>query len=114
MSEGGNTYNISGDSTVQFGGKHNTGKIVYQAPADARLALEDVIRLAEALRGQVGPADARVIEQSVDDLRRSGVSDHAKLRRALANIMGIATLVGQVGAPVIQASRAVLTALGIG
>ena len=37
----------------------------------------------------------------------------SSLRRALGNIAGIAALVGQVGAPAIEAVRSVLSALGI-
>lgn len=110
----GNSYNISGDSVVQFGGRNNIGKIVNQAPADPSAALEEVIRLAEALRGQVPPSDAQVIDESVGVLRYGDASDHNTLRQALGNIAGIAALVGQVGAPVIEAVRSVLSALGIG
>jgi hypothetical protein len=110
----GDVYNISGDSVAQFGGKDNIGKIVNQAPADPRTALEDVIRLAEALRGQVPPADAKVIGEAVGVLREGDTADHGKLRRALGNIAGIAALVGQVGTPVIEAIHVVLSALGIG
>lgn len=110
----GNAYNISGDSVVQFGGHDNIGKIVNQAPADPRAALEEVIRLAEALRGRVPPADAQVIDKSVGVLRYGDALDHNTLRRALGNIGGIAALVGQVGVPVIEAVRSFLSALGIG
>ena len=107
-------YNISGDSVVQFGGHDNIGKVVNQASADPRTALEEVIRLAEALRGQVPPADAKAIDESVGLLRHGDASDRNTLRRALGNIAGIAALVGQVGAPVIEAVRRVLSALGVG
>jgi len=110
----GNRYNISGDSVVQFGGHDNIGKIVNQAPPDPHTALDEVMRLAEALRGQVSPADARVIDESVDVLRHGDPSDDHVLRRALGNIAGVAAIVGTVGAPVIEAVRSVLSALGMG
>jgi hypothetical protein len=109
----GDVYNVSGDSVVQVGGRDNIGKIVNPAPADPRAALEEVIRLAEALRGQVPAADAQVIDESVGVLRYADASDQHTLRRALGNIAGIAALVGQVGAPVIEAVRSVLSALGV-
>jgi hypothetical protein len=109
----GNSYNISGDSVVQFGGQGNIGKIVNHSSGGPLMALEEVIRLAEALRVEVPSADARVIDDSVETLRKSGPSDHKTLRQALANIAGIAALVGQVGVPVIQAVRDALSALGI-
>jgi hypothetical protein len=40
-------------------------------------------------------------------------STEGAFRRALSNIAGVATVVGQVGVPVIEAIRAVITALGI-
>jgi hypothetical protein len=110
----GDSYRISGDSVVQFGGHDNIGKIVNQAPADLRMALAELIRLAEVLRGQVPPTDAQVIDESVGVLRHGDTSDHNTLRRALGNIAGIAAIVGQVGTPVIEAVRSVLSALGIG
>jgi hypothetical protein len=110
----GDVYNVSGDSVAQFGGQGNIGKIVNQASADSRIALEEVIRLAEALRGQVSPAEVQVINESVGVLRSERISDHNTLRRALGNIARIAALVGQVGAPVIVAVRSVMSAFGIG
>ena len=110
----GDVYNVSGDSVAQFGGQGNIGKIVNQASSDPRTALEEVIRLAEALRGQVSRADAQVIDESVRVLRHGDASDYGTLRRALGNIAGIAALIGQTGAPVIEAVRSVLSALGIG
>jgi hypothetical protein len=110
----GNQYNFRDNSVGQFGGRDNIGKIVNQAPADPRTVLEEFIRLAEALRGQVPPADAKVIDESVGILRYGDASDHNTLRRALGSIAGIAALVGQVGAPVVEAVRSVMSALGNG
>ena len=110
----GNHYDISGDSVVQFGGRNNVGKIVNHAPPDPGAALEEAIRLAEALRGQVPTADAQVIDESLGVLRHGDPSDQHSMRRALGNIAGIAALVGQVGAPLVEAVRSVLSAFGIG
>jgi hypothetical protein len=102
-----------GDNINQYG-DHNVGKITYQAPADPRLALLEVIRLARELRGHVPVADRQVIDESVKVLSRGDTADHGSLRRALSGIAGIATLVGEVGAPVIEAVHKVIAALGVG
>ncbi len=53
------------------------------------------------------------IDESVSTI---GTGDHVEagtLRRALGNIAGVATMVGQVGVPVIDAVRKVMAAFGI-
>jgi hypothetical protein len=102
-----------GDNITQYG-KRSIGKVSYQAPADLRLALLEIIRLAEELRGQVSVADCQVIDESVEILGGGDTVDHGSLRRALSSIAGIATIVGEVGVPVIEAVRKVITALGVG
>jgi hypothetical protein len=49
-------------------------------------------------------------------MRVIGAGDNVEkgtLRRALANIAGVATMVGQVGVPVIQSVHAVMAAAGL-
>jgi hypothetical protein len=107
------TNNYYGDNINQIGGIGNVGKIVNQAAADPSSALEEIIRLAEELRGEVSPADCRTLDQSVEVLRGGEAVERRSLRSALASIAGIAAVVGEVGVPVIEAVRKTITALGL-
>jgi len=102
-----------GDTINQYG-ERNIGKISSQAPTDPRAALLEIIRMAQELRGQVSVADCQVIDESVEVLSHRDTVNQGSLRRALGNIAGIAALVGEVGVPVIEAVRKVVTALGVG
>ena len=102
----GEQYNISG--------KHNVGKIeTNYGNADAHASLRELMAAVEVLRGHLSAADRQVIDESVETVRRGNQAEGGKLRRALSNIAGVATVVGQVGVPVIEAVRKVMTALGM-
>ncbi len=101
-----------GDNIKQYGNQ-NIGKISNQVPVDTRQALLEIIALTEVIRRQVSAAESQVIEESIEILRRGDAEDRGSLRRALGNIAGIAALVGEVGVPVIEAVRRVITALGV-
>jgi hypothetical protein len=106
-------YYHYGDNINQYGGHHNTGKATSQLPADTRQALLEIIDLTDVMRRQVSTAQSQVIDESVEILRRGDTTDRSSVRRALGNIAGIAALVGEVGVPVIDAIRKVMTALGV-
>lgn len=102
-----------GDIINQWG-DHNIGKISNEAQADPGLQLLELIRMARILREHVSYDDCQVIDESVEILRQGDGAARVSLRCALGNIAGIAALVGDVGAPVIEAVRKVVAALGIG
>lgn len=102
----GEQYNVSG--------KHNVGKIQNNyGPADVQASVRELVDAVQLLRAEVSAADRRMIDESLATVRRGEQADPGTLRRALGNIAGIATVVGQVGAPVIEAVRKVMTALAI-
>jgi hypothetical protein len=101
-----------GDEVTQYG-DHNVGMIKNQGPADPQAAFRDMIRAVQVLRGQVSPADRAVIDESMTAIGTGGNVEKGTLRRALGNIAGVATMVGQVGGPVIASVRAVMAAFGL-
>jgi len=101
-----------GDEVTQYG-DHNVGMIKNQGPADPQAAFRDMISAVQVLRGQVSPADRRVIDESMKAIGTGGNVEKGTLRRALGNIAGVATMVGQVGVPVIESVRAVMAAFGL-
>jgi hypothetical protein len=101
-----------GDEVTQYG-DHNVGMIKNQGPADPQAAFRDMVSAIQVLRGQVSPADRQVIDESMQAIGTGGNVEKGTLRRALGNIAGVATMVGQVGVPVIEAVRAVMAAFGL-
>jgi len=102
-----------GDSVTQHG-DHNVGMVKHQAPSDPRTALRDMVGTIHALREHVPPADRSAIDECLHTIESAdAAADPHRLRRALANVAGIAAMVGQVGAPAIEAVRKVMAAFGL-
>jgi hypothetical protein len=101
-----------GDEVTQYG-DHNVGMIKNHGPADPQAALREMINAVQVLRGQVSAADRRVIDESMNTIGTAETVDKGTLRRALGNIAGVATMVGQVGVPVIESVRQVMAAFGV-
>jgi hypothetical protein len=107
-----------GDQVFQVG-DHSIGIIKYQAgeppqaaPGEARVALAELNAAVAALRSQVSTDDRRVMDGAMETIGSGVGSDKGRLRRALTSIAGIAALVGDVGAPVVEAIRKVTAAFG--
>ena len=66
-----------------------------------------------ALRGQVTADDRQVLDESVKVVRMGANADKGVLRRALSNVVGIATMVGAAGAPALDAALKVKELLGV-
>ena len=101
-----------GDEVTQYG-DHNIGMIKNQGPADPQAAFREMINAVQVLRGQVSTVDGQVIDESMKAIGTGANVEKSTLRRALGNIAGVATMVGQVGLPVIESVRAVTAALGL-
>jgi hypothetical protein len=111
LNDGGN-YHI-GDSVTQIGGSGNTGINKNQASAgDPQAAFRDMIQAIQMLRGQVSLDDRQVIDDSLQTIGNGGNTDPGTMRRALTAIAGVATMVGQVGVPVVEAVRRVMALVG--
>lgn len=101
-----------GDKVEQYG-DHNVGIIKNQGPTDPQAAFREMINAIQALRGQVSAADRQVIDESMTTIGTGHKVAKQPLRRALANIAGVATMIGQAGVPVIESIRKVMAAFGM-
>jgi hypothetical protein len=110
------TSNFYGDQNInQYGGNNvgiNTG-VNYNAPAATQDALRELIDAVNALRGQVSPADREAIDATMRTVGTGTGVARQPLRQALGQLAGVATVVGQVGVPVIEAVRKVMAAFGM-
>ncbi|TDV55309.1 hypothetical protein [Actinophytocola oryzae] len=106
------TSNYYGGQHVTVGGTNNVGinnGTYHQAgPQDALRELTDAVN---ALRAQVSPADREVIDASMRTVGPN--AEPSGFRGALREISGVASMVGQVGVPVIEAVRKVMAAFGM-
>jgi hypothetical protein len=105
------TNYVGGDQYNQYG-DHSTGRIQNYGAQDPDAAYRNLLRAVQLLRTQVSPADRELVDEQLDVLAAGPRQDQSTLRRALSAIAGVATVVGQVGAPVIQAVHQVTAALG--
>jgi hypothetical protein len=102
----GEQYNISG--------MHNVGKIeTNYGSADVNASLQSLMAAVQVLRGHLSATERQVIDESVETVKYGEKAEPGRLRRALSNIAGIAAVVGEVGAPVIEAVRKVTMGLGM-
>jgi hypothetical protein len=107
LSEGGGSYHY-GDSVTQIGGTGNTGINKNQVTAtDPQTAFREMLQAIEILRAQVSPDDRQVIDDSLQTINSTNGTSPGTMRRALTAIAGVATMVGQVGVPVVEAVRRV-------
>ncbi|MET8983791.1 hypothetical protein ABZX85_50365 [Streptomyces sp. NPDC004539] len=100
-----------GDVVNMHGGSGNVGKIqnTYQSSGDARGEFRELLDAVRVLRERVSGADRETIDESLRVIGDGGGGGgEAGLRRALTAIMGVAVVVGEVGAPVVEAVRRVL------
>jgi hypothetical protein len=101
-----------GDEVTQYGA-HSIGMIKNQGAADPQAAFREMFNAVQVLRGQVSVADRQVIDESMKAIGTGGNVEKGTLRRALGSIAGVATMVGEVGVPVIQSIHAVMAAFGL-
>ncbi|WP_165984363.1 hypothetical protein [Streptomyces sp. YIM 98790] len=106
----GNTHHHYGDSVTIYGGSNNTGIVKYSSPA-LQEAVTELVRLLQELRGQIPPAGAQVVDDSLPVIA-SGASAPQERHRALIAVATIAATVGAVGQPVADAVNKVLGLLG--
>ncbi|MFI5689618.1 hypothetical protein [Streptomyces sp. NPDC051636] len=104
-----------GDSVSMHGGQGNTGIIKNQAapaaPAaspELEAAVRELVALVEQLRGQVPPASAQAIDDSLPDITADPGAPTQQRHRALMAVAGIAATVGAVGQPVVEAVNRIL------
>ncbi len=109
---GGNQYNAGGDQYNASDNAVGRQQINNYGAADQGAALRELIQAVNELQGRVSAADRRALDEQLRIVTAGPQQDPGTLRRALTAIAGVATVVGEVGAPVITAVRAVLGAVG--
>lgn len=109
-----------GDNVNMHGGTGNTGIVKNQAaaadsptvPPELEAAVGELLRLVEQLRGQVPPVSAQAIDDSLPAISADGGTPPQERHRALLAVASIATTVGALGQPVIEAVNKILELLG--
>jgi hypothetical protein len=105
----------AGDQVFQTG-NYNIGIINNQADRPAqdelRTAVAELNAVVGVLRSQVPAEDRTIIDAAMETIGSGETTERGSLRRALASLTGIASLVGDIGAPVIEAIRKVAAAFG--
>lgn len=109
---------MSGDIVNMYDGNHNVGIIKNQyagtaqpTPQELADAIGRLTRLVEALREQVTPTTAQVIDDSLPVIV-SETSAPQERHRALIAVATIAATVGALGEPVAEAVNRLLALLG--
>lgn len=116
--ESGSSYHYGDSVTVNGSGnigivKHQSPTIAQQAaPATPQEAIQQLERLLLELRAQVAPAGAGTIDASLPVIVSADSAPEAR-HGALMAVLGIATLAGEVGLPIIEAVGRVLELLGL-
>ncbi|WP_405003628.1 hypothetical protein OHV13_03800 [Kitasatospora purpeofusca] len=98
-----------GDRVTQYG-DHNTGIVKNYGTPDLGAALRAVVAAVAALRGQVPPEDGDAIDRSLAVLGTAGAGT-GDVRRALAQLAGIAVAAGPAGNPALESARTALELL---
>jgi hypothetical protein len=101
-----------GDNIHQSG-PASIGKIQYQGGLDPQAALREMINLAMDLGAQVGAEHREAINESIQVIRQGENAGRGALRRAVANLIGIAAMAGAVGGPVLDAALKVKELFGL-
>jgi hypothetical protein len=108
------TSNFYGDQHVTVTGSNNVGinnGTYNNHQAGPQDALRELVDVVDALRAQVSAPDREVIDASMRTVRAG--AEPGAVRRALGQLAGVATVVGQVGVPVVEAVRKVMAAFGM-
>jgi hypothetical protein len=110
---GNHNYGNHYGDNINQSGSHNTINKNTSYGGDPQTAFQEMIAAVTALRARVAPDDRQAIDESMRVIGDGRNVEPGRMKRALATIMGVATMVGQVGAPVIEAVRKVMSALGV-
>lgn len=106
------TNNFYGDQVTQYG-DHNIGIIKSQVLVDPQVALGELWNALSDLRAHVSASDQEIIGEAAEIIRQGQQADKEALNRRLGKLIGIATLAGAVGGPVIDAALKVKQLFGL-
>ena len=101
-----------GDEVTQHG-DHNVGMIKNQGSTDPHVLWQEMIDSIVAMKGHAPAPDRQLIDESMATISLGARADKGALRSALRNIAGVAMVIGEVGVPVVEAIRKVMSAFGL-
>ena len=92
--------------------------VTQQTPVDPRMLIRDLIRTVQQMQDEVRGTDRQAVVEFLElatslNVKSPDEVDKNRLREALQKLAGVATMVGQVGVPVIEAIRGLKDALGL-
>jgi hypothetical protein len=93
------------------GGTGNIGKIENSGQTNTDAALRDVQEKVSILRANLAPDHLAVVDSALQQLGPGSNASAEIQRSALARIAGIATVVGSIGTPAVEAIRRLIDAL---
>ncbi|MFG2555320.1 hypothetical protein [Streptomyces sp. NPDC048581] len=111
------TNNYYGDNVNIHGGHGHTGMIKNQVTTatpvspELQAAIEQLLMLIRELRAQVPQVSAEIIDDSLQVITTDAATPPRERHRALMAITGVATAVGAVGQPVVDAVNQILALL---
>lgn len=105
-------YNY-GEQNAQFGANSKMTVNKSQGSGDTAAALREMVALIQELRLQVTPADRATLDESASVIRQGERAEPGALRRAMGAVIGIATMAGMVGGPVLDVALKAKQLLGM-
>ncbi|WP_299538093.1 hypothetical protein [uncultured Streptomyces sp.] len=100
-----------GDAVTQHG-DHNTGIVHHHTPPSEEEALRRLQIAVATLRPHLAEEDLPVVEAGMQTLAPGSGAEPSRVRLALTSIAGVATMIGSVGVPVVEAARGVMESWG--
>jgi hypothetical protein len=101
----GDTYDVRGKNAIGQ-------QVNYPVSVGQPTALKEMLGAVDQLREYVPADDRQVLDEAVRAINDEPDAGRPP-RRSLTTIMGVATAIGEVGAPVIEAVRKVMAAFGM-
>jgi hypothetical protein len=110
----GDSFRFQGNASGVFGSNNSVENSTFNnVNSEVSAELQNVLDALAAIEEKLTHDDRATVEEALDELQTSA-GDPSRMKRALSKIAGVATLAGDVGAPVVEAVRKLLSALGIG
>lgn len=99
-----NNYHWGDNNITQHGAHSSVTFNQGHGSADPQAVLRELVGLVSAMRTQVSPADQQAIDESMAIVRQGDRAERGALGRGLGRLIGIATMAGTAGAPVLDAA----------
>jgi len=94
-------------------GMYAIGKQVNSSGVIGQPDLREMLAAVQQLRERVPADDREVLDEAVRTIRADEDGTGRPPRRSVTSILGVATAIGEVGAPVVEAVRKLMAAFGM-